>query len=131
MNVYIHTGFAGYTISPTRKYNSLHDNKSLQVSLTTRTQAHLPRRAMIPVPSSMHVSAYASFAFELFIISLLKRNSCARSCVRVVSQNLPRDSKASRIRTSRTSTRPVYKRIPALIESSTPLTIEAVVLSGL
>lgn len=30
-----------------------------------------------------------------------------------------------------TSTRPVYNRIPALSESSTPLTMEAVVLPGL
>lgn len=35
---------------------------------------------MRPHPSIMHPSAYASFQFELVIISLLNRNSCARSC---------------------------------------------------
>ena len=45
-----------------------------------RVYAHRPRSAITPQPRSIVPMAYTSLSFELFIISLLNRNSCARSC---------------------------------------------------
>lgn len=41
--------------------------------------AHLPNNDMIPAPNNMHRQAYASLEFGAVDISLLNKNSCARS----------------------------------------------------
>lgn len=80
----------------------------------------------MPVPSNMQHSAYASFPADALFISLLNRNSCAISCGIQLDQDLEK-----RKQDLSTSTKPVYSKIPALKESITPLTMDAVVLPGL
>jgi hypothetical protein len=48
-----------------------------------RHQAHFPSSAISAQPSSIEHTAYVSFEFDEFIISLLNKNSCASSCKRV------------------------------------------------
>src|SRR6266852_2903788 len=70
--------------------------------------AHRPSSAMIPAPRNMQASAYKSFPRLASRISGLNKNSWARS-----------------------STNPVYSKIPALNESRTPETKVASVEPGL
>lgn len=85
-----------------------------------------PRRAMSPHPNIIDPSENASFVFVAVNISWLNKNSCAISYKHHKIRTVARTS--AKIRTS---TRPVYIRIPALIESITPLTSDAVALPGL
>lgn len=50
------------------------------ISTARGHQAHFPRSAISAHPSSIEHTAYVSFELDEFIISLLNRNSCARSC---------------------------------------------------
>lgn len=70
--------------------------------------AQRPRRDISPAPRIMHPREYSSFGRGWRCTSGLNTNSCARS-----------------------STRPVYRRMPALTASKQPLTADAVVLLGL
>lgn len=79
----------------------------------------------MPVPNIMQHNAYASFPRDALFISLLNRNSCA------ISWGVELDQGQEKKQNISTSTKPVYSKIPALKESITPLTMDAVVLLGL